>query len=166
MFGGMHAATSCYVVSSTMAHLLICQDGTRFKFSCNFSDLLVGQMEAALVGKTVDFCIQVNRHKKTKIAWKDSLSDDYIHHPSGKKHRKNFKDMCFYEMSSGYKKKYLAFSQMGKIQKGCDELDTDKEDDDLISTLESKFSGKKNPFKRSHPGSHFSHLDECNLPFI
>jgi len=66
MLGGMHAATSRYVVSATMAHLLICQNGTRFKFSHNFSDLLVGQMEAALEGKQVDFCIRVNRHKKKK----------------------------------------------------------------------------------------------------
>ena len=166
MLGGMYAATSHYVVSATMAHLLICQDGTRFKFSHNFSDLLVGQMEASLEGKPVDFRLRVNRHKKEKIAWKDSLSDDYIHRPSGKKNGKNFEDMCSYELSRRYKKKYLTFSQMGKIQKRCDELDTDEEDDNLLSPLESKFSGKKYPFKSSHPGSHFSHLAELNLPVI
>ena len=67
MLGGMHAATSRYVVSATMAHLIIFQDGTRFKFPHNFLDLLVGQMEAALEGKPVDFCLQVNRHKKKKL---------------------------------------------------------------------------------------------------
>ena len=97
MLGGMYAATSHYVVSATMAHLLICQDGTRFKFSHNFSDLLVGQMEASLEGKPVDFHLRVNRHKKEKIAWKDSLSDDYIYRPSGKKHRVYFEDMCSYK---------------------------------------------------------------------
>ena len=166
MLGGMHAATSRYVVSATMAHLLICQNGTRFKFSHNFSDLLVGQMEAALEGEQVDFRIRVNRHKKKKIAWKDSLSDDYIHRPFGTKHGKNFEDMCSYEMSSRYKKKYLTFSQMNKIQKRCDELDSDEEDVDILSPLESKFSGKKYPFKRTHPGSDFSHLAELNLPVI
>ena len=55
---------------------------------------------------------------------------------------------------------------MGKILKRCDELDTDKEDNDLLSSLESKFSGKKYPFKRSYPGSHFSHPAELNLPVI
>ena len=38
MLGGMNAATSRYIVSSTMAHLLICQNGTRFQFSHAFSD--------------------------------------------------------------------------------------------------------------------------------
>ena len=61
ILGGMHAATSNYVVSATMGHLLICQDGTRFKFSHNFLDLLVGQMEAALEDKGVDFRLRVNR---------------------------------------------------------------------------------------------------------
>ena len=55
MLDGMYAATSRYVVSSTMAHLLICQSGTRFKFSHQFSDLLVTQLEAVLKGQPVDF---------------------------------------------------------------------------------------------------------------
>ncbi len=57
MLGGMHATTSRYVVSATMAHLVICQDGTRFKISHNFLDLLVGQIEAVLKGKPVDFLL-------------------------------------------------------------------------------------------------------------
>ena len=64
MLGGMNAATSRYIVSSTMAHLLICQGGTRFQFSHDCTDLLVGQLEAALEGKPVDFRLRVNRHKK------------------------------------------------------------------------------------------------------
>ena len=48
LLGGMHAAISQYDVSSTMAHLLICQNGTRFKFCHDFTDLLVGQMKATL----------------------------------------------------------------------------------------------------------------------
>ena len=39
LLGGMNAATSHYVVSATMGHLLICQKGTRFMFSHDFSDL-------------------------------------------------------------------------------------------------------------------------------
>ena len=83
MLSGMHAATSQYVVSSTMARLLVCQSQTRFQFSHNFTDLLVGQKEATLKGEPVNFCIQVNRHRKKNIAWKDSLSNDYIHRPVG-----------------------------------------------------------------------------------
>ena len=166
MLGGMHAATSSFVVSATMGHLLICQDGTRFKFFHNFSDLLVGQMEAALDGKAVDFRLRVNRCKKTKIAWKDSLSDDYIHRPSGYKHGVNFEDICSYEMSMAYKKKYLTFCQIEKIKRKCDELDTDEENDDLFSPLENKFSGNKYAFSSTHPGWLFSHLAELSLPVI
>ena len=90
MLGRMHAATSRYVVSSTMTHLLIYQNGRRFQFSHNFTDLLVGQMEATLEGEPVDFCILVNWHKNKKFAWKDSLSDDYNHCPVGEKTWKEF----------------------------------------------------------------------------
>ena len=64
MLGGMNAATSRYIVSSTMAHLLVCQGGTRFQFSHGFTDLLVGQLEAALEGKPVNFRLRTNRHRK------------------------------------------------------------------------------------------------------
>jgi len=117
ILGVMYATTSHYVVSATMAHLPICQGGTRFKFSHNFSDLLVGQMEAALEGELVDFCLRANSHEKEKIARKDSLSDDYIYRPSGKKHGDYFEDMCSYEMSRRYKKKNLAFSKWGKYKR-------------------------------------------------
>ena len=64
MLGGMNAATSRYIVSSTMAHLLVCQGETRFQFSHGFTDLLVGQLEAALEGKLVYFRLHMNRHRK------------------------------------------------------------------------------------------------------
>ncbi len=66
MLGGMHAATSRYIVSATMVHILICQDGTRFKFSHNFLNLLVGQMKTTLEGKPVDFRLQIICHKTKK----------------------------------------------------------------------------------------------------
>ena len=55
---------------------------------------------------------------------------------------------------------------MGKIQKRCDKLDSDKEDNDFLSPLENKFSGKKYPFKSSYPGSHVLYLAELKLPII
>ena len=67
MLGGMNTSTSRYIVSSTMAHLLICQGGTRFQFSHGFTDLLVGQLEAALEGKPVDFRLRMNRHRKKEL---------------------------------------------------------------------------------------------------
>jgi hypothetical protein len=100
MLGGMNAATSRYVVSATMGHLLICQKGTRFMFSHEFSDLLIGQLEAVLDGTHVDFRIRINRNKKDRIAWKDVLAHDYIHRPDTPK----FEHMCSYEMSMKFKK--------------------------------------------------------------
>ena len=41
---GMNVHLSQDVVSATMAHLLICQRGTRFTFSHEFKHMLVGQM--------------------------------------------------------------------------------------------------------------------------
>ena len=106
MLGGMNAATSRYIVSSTMAHLLICQGGTRFQFSHGFTDLLVG-LEAALEGKPVEFRLQMNRHRKRRIVWKDSLADDYIHRPGSSE----FKDLCPYQMAMKFKKKILLLSR-------------------------------------------------------
>ncbi len=48
---GLNAATTRNVISATMAHLIPCNNGSRFVYTYNFSDLLVGQMEAALEGK-------------------------------------------------------------------------------------------------------------------
>jgi len=83
---------------------------------------------------------------------------DYIHYPVGEIKGKNFEDMCFYEMSRTYKNKILTFSQMTKIEKRCDKVGSDKEDNDILSPLKTKFSGKKYPFKNSHPGFHFFHI--------
>ena len=48
---GMSIHMSQDVVSATMAHLLTCQRGSRFTFSHDFHDMLVGQMLNALEGK-------------------------------------------------------------------------------------------------------------------
>ena len=55
---GMSVHLSQDVVNATMAHLLICQHGSRFNFSHEFQDLLVGQMLNKLnVKKTGDFVL-------------------------------------------------------------------------------------------------------------
>ena len=166
MLGGMHAATSRYVVSSTMAHLLICQDGTRFKFSHGFSDLLVGQLEASLEGLPVDFRLRVNRHNKKKTVWKDSLADDYLHRPEKSYTEVNFENMCFYEMTRQYKKKFLTFKQMEKLEQRSSKLDSEGDEDDIFSTLQNETTNKKYPFKQSHPGFNFCHLAKLNLHVI
>ena len=67
MLSGMNATTSRYIVTSTMAYLLIRQGGTCFQFSHGFTDLLVGQLEAALEGKPVNFRLRTNRHRKKDL---------------------------------------------------------------------------------------------------
>jgi hypothetical protein len=48
---GMRVHLSQDIVSATMAHCLICQHGSRFNFSHDFQDLLVGQMLNKLGGE-------------------------------------------------------------------------------------------------------------------
>lgn len=155
MLGGMNAATSRYTVSSTMAHLLISQGGTRFKFSHNFSDLLIGQLEATLEGNDVDFRIRVNRYRKERVMWRDSLADDYIHRPT----TPMFERMSAYEMAMKYKKKFLSFKQINNIESSDDSEDNDNVDG-YVQALKDTFTGVGYPFSESHPGFHFSHLAE------
>ena len=108
----MNAATSRYVVSATMGHLLICQKGSRFMFSHDFSDLLVGQLEAALEGSPVDFRIRVNRNQTYRIAWKDVLAHEYIHRPT----LPLFETMCAYEMSMKYQKNSCPFNKWTNLK--------------------------------------------------
>jgi hypothetical protein len=46
VLSGFNAATTRNVISATMAHLIPSNGGSRYVFLQNFSDLLVGQMEA------------------------------------------------------------------------------------------------------------------------
>jgi hypothetical protein len=50
MLCGLNAAVCQDVISSPMAHLLISQEGKRFRYSHDFAPLLVHQMEDALAG--------------------------------------------------------------------------------------------------------------------
>jgi len=160
MLGGMNAATSRYVVSATMGHLLICQKGTRFMFSHDFSDLLIGQLESTLEDKPVDFRVQINRHKNRRIAWKDILAHDYIHRPENYK----FNNMCSYELFMRYKEKYLSFAQMNQLENACSRATSedvdDTEDNEYFERMADQFSRVKYAFKASHPGARFSHLVE------
>ena len=72
-------------------------------FSHDFSDLLVGQMEAALEGQDINVHIRTSKSTGREFkCWPDSLADDYIHRPL----RQEFEDICYYDMTSQYKKIY------------------------------------------------------------
>ena len=49
-------------------------------FSHEFSDLLVGQMEATLEGQDINVHIRTSKVPGGELkSWPDSLTDDYIH---------------------------------------------------------------------------------------
>jgi hypothetical protein len=62
-------------------------------FSHEFSDLLVGQMEATLEGQDINVRIRTSKVPDGELKfWLDSLADDYIHRPQ----QKEFEDICFF----------------------------------------------------------------------
>jgi hypothetical protein len=61
VLSGLNAATTRNVISATMAHLIPCNDGSRFVFLHAFSYLLVGQMEATLEGQDTNVHIRSNK---------------------------------------------------------------------------------------------------------
>jgi hypothetical protein len=58
---GLNAATTRNVVSSTMTHLISCNNGSWFVFSHKFSDLIVGQKEATLEGQDINVRIRTSK---------------------------------------------------------------------------------------------------------
>ena len=61
VLSGLNAATTRNVISATMAHLIPLNGSLRFVFSHDFSDLLVGQMEATFEGQDVNVRIKTSK---------------------------------------------------------------------------------------------------------
>ena len=61
LLSGMRAATSRHVISATLAHLIVSQNGSRFTFSHDFGHLLVTQLEATLEGHPVDVHVRTTK---------------------------------------------------------------------------------------------------------
>jgi hypothetical protein len=61
LLSGLNAATTRDLISATMAHLIPSNGGSSFVFSHDFSDLLVGQMEATLEGQDINVRIRTNK---------------------------------------------------------------------------------------------------------
>ena len=81
VLSGLNAATTRNVISATMAHLIPCNNGSRFVYSHEFSDLLVNQMEATLEGQDITVRIRSSKYEEKIITWPESLADDYLHRP-------------------------------------------------------------------------------------
>ncbi len=130
VLSGLNAATTRHVISSTMAHLISCNNGSRFVFSHDFSELLVWQMEATLEGQDTNVRIRTSKVPSGEFkCWPDSLADDYTHRPL----QQEFEDICYYDMTSRYKKIYKSFRPK---------------------------SSEAFEFQESHPGFKFSHLSK------
>ncbi len=100
------------VVSATMAHLLTCQHGSRFTFSHDFHDMLVGQMLNTLEGKDPgDFVLRRwNRGPNGEVLmWPDYSVNDYIYRPDC------LDDVCFYQCSECFERIALLFHRMRKV---------------------------------------------------
>ena len=111
MLSAMNAATTKNVVSATMAHLLLCNGGTRVMFSHGFGSLLVRQLEATLEERPVDMRIRVNTFKGEQKYWPDNSSHDYIHRPSAPR----FKRLCAYKMVMHFKKTYTSKGKVAAL---------------------------------------------------
>lgn len=101
VLSGINAATSRLVISAPMSHNLASNGGSRFHFSHEFVDILIGQMEAVL-SKDENETKNVTSilRKCGKKQWHDISSNDYIYRPDA------LNDFCFYHQSMYYTKKY------------------------------------------------------------
>ena len=101
LLSGINAASSRTVTSAPMAASLVMTGRDRFIFSHNFSELLLGQMEAVLHGEDVSFICRRCKDKDNKnIQWPDVSANDYLHRPE------TIHNMCFAEQITKYSKAY------------------------------------------------------------
>lgn len=136
VLSGLNASTSRAKISSTMAHLISCNDGSRFVYSHEFSNLLVTQMEATLEEKETFVRIRTSKVPGAEIQyWTDSLAHDFLYRPI----QPEFERMCFYQMTSEYKTEYKKYKA-------------------------TKFD--KYEFSKNHPGHEFSCLCKLKYPTI
>jgi hypothetical protein len=132
----MSANLSKAVCSSTLGHLIVSNNGSRFQFLHDFTNLLVSQAIDVLEGKEGSFRIRTNwsKARKEKVSWPDSILDDYLYRPV------ELEDLCYYDFVAKYEKVYKTFKQM-------------KTDDKEISL-------KEFAFHESHPGYEFCYLKQ------
>jgi hypothetical protein len=138
---GLNAASSRATVSSTLAHTLICQKGSRLTYSHEFKNLLLSQMEDVLEGQAVHFYLRRrNRNPENGEieSWADSSAHDYFHRPD------ELNSTCLYEMTMNYEKKHYTFEQMRKNNDHTNVRDEESE--------------TRLVFNEMHHGRHYSYL--------
>jgi hypothetical protein len=129
-----------------MAHLLISQNGDRFTYSHEFSNINLRNMENVLEEKEeAHFRLRRNWNdvKKTTIAWADCWDYDYIFRPEA------LENLCLYEFTMWYQKEYKTFKELNSE-----------------STERSSSSRYKYKFKPGHQGRDYCHLSKRKHPVV
>jgi hypothetical protein len=158
LLSGMWAATSRHVISATLAHFIVPQNGTRFTFSHDFGHLLVSHLEATLEGSPIDVRVRTTNLGGETYFWPDSSSEDYIHRPNA------LDGMCSYEMAMYYKKEVKLKSAVRASLNASTDLHTKENDDgdDVLASddeiFQSTSTGNTCEFLATHPGSQFTKL--------
>ena len=146
---GMNVHLSQDVVSATMAHLLICQRGTRFTFSHEFKHMLVGQMLNYLNGDSPGNFVLKRRNRSVidqePVFWADYSVNDYIYRPAC------LENISFYEFCIKFDKGYFTFMEMSKT------------DPNGLPVLQQC---KGWHFKVGHPGRQYCYLKESSKEYV
>ena len=153
LLSGIQASTSRYVVSATLAHFLIGNNGKRFIYSHNFGHLLICQMDSILDGGEID--CQMRRVKTDDDddheveVWADVSSYDYLFRPEESK----FENMCSYEMCIGYRNRRKGAKQIKEMKNFLDH-------GIYPPHLEQFHKLHRHSFSRNHPSFTFVDLEE------
>ena len=107
---GTYAMCAQDTVSSTLAHILITQDGEQFVYLHNFTPLLISQLEDCLDGNEIFCKLRLNKiEKKGKLQlWPDSSANDYIFRAKHLEHYSAF------ELAMDFEKRYIQHIQGGR----------------------------------------------------
>ena len=136
---GINAALRSDVVSATMAHNLVFNEGLRFHFSHDRVPLLLSQTESLLDNVNIDLVLRRTHVSQTEeVRWADCSGHDYIYRPRELKH------LCFYQFVMWYERKKWTRSELKEIR---------KDKSAFLRDLPERFL-----FQESHPGFSYIYL--------
>mmetsp|Transcript_1485 Transcript_1485/g.3204 ORF Transcript_1485/g.3204 Transcript_1485/m.3204 type:complete len:1761 (+) Transcript_1485:1415-6697(+) len=99
---GINAALSRDIVSSTMSHNLVYNNGSRFRFSHDFTHLLLCQVDSLLKNTAVDLIFRRttvgNSGQDDIVKWADCMGHDYLHRPQ------ELSGVCLYKFMMWYER--------------------------------------------------------------
>lgn len=138
VLSGINAATSRNVISAPMSHNLASNGGSRFHFSHQFAELLIGQLSDVLdpdrKHKVSAILRKCKKEGEDATSWRDISANDYIYRPGV------LDGICFYHHSMYYTKLYKK--------------------EGLSETGEDDVEAERLTFRDGHPGSKFAYLSK------